>query len=541
VTGQEQQREEVVGVAGLHVPDDVEHAGRIRSRMSADRDTLLAGPADDGGGGEPDLVAGRYRIVRWLGGGGMGRVYAATDLELGVQVALKMLRSGLDGEALERFRREVRLTRRIQHPNVARMFDIGVHGDDKFLTMELVEGDSLAQLAGGRALAWARLQPLAVQICGGLAEAHAQHVLHRDLKPDNVLVERGTGRAVLTDFGIARADGDVGVTRAGIVVGTPRYMSPEQLAGGELDARSDVFSLGVMLFELATGAWPWPGDNPIAIAVAQVTTEPRSMAGADIPPEVAALVMQCLQIDPARRPASAAAIAAELARHAGGPAVRPTPPPFAVPTSPTTTLAVLPIVHAPADAYLADGLLEDLVVSLSALPGVRVSPAGHVPVTVASDPRALGRELDVDQVVFASIRRSPAGLRIVARMISVADGLQIWARRVDCAEADVLATSDELARSVAEALSSHASPRTSPMDPRAVELYLRARGELRRFWGTHAIEAAELLEQAAHHAPSSPAILGALAVARAQAWLMEPSAASPSGTPRRCWDRRSSA
>src|SRR4051812_27331407 len=135
-----------------------------------------------------ELVAGRYRIVRWLGSGGMGRVYEALDTELGEPVALKVLRSGLSDEAIERFRREVKLTRRIQHRNVARMFDIGEHAHDKFLTMELIEGVPLTRELGTE-MAWPRLHDLAIQLCAGLAAAHDAGVIHRDLKPDNVMIE----------------------------------------------------------------------------------------------------------------------------------------------------------------------------------------------------------------------------------------------------------------------------------------------------------------------------------------------------------------
>jgi len=259
----------------------------------------------------PEMVAGRYRIVRWLGGGGMGRVYEAIDSELGERVALKMLRAGLSDDALERFRREVRLTRRIQHRNVARMFDIGEHAGDRFLTMELVDGASLARELG-RAMPWVQLAPLAIQLCEGLAAAHRVGVVHRDLKPDNILIERATERAVITDFGVARSDDDAMVTQAGSIVGTPRYMAPEQLAGHEVDARSDIFSLGVVLYELATGVRPWAGDNAIALAVAQATQPARPIVSSILPPGFVALLERCLECDRRRRPASVGELLATL-------------------------------------------------------------------------------------------------------------------------------------------------------------------------------------------------------------------------------------
>jgi serine/threonine-protein kinase len=521
--------------------------------MSVGDDDTVAGSqptTQDGALADTEVVAGRYKIVRWLGGGGMGRVYEALDTELGERVALKMLRGGLSDDAIERFRREVRLTRRIVHRNVARMFDIGEHGGDKFLTMELVDGDPLTRLIGARIL-WVRLESIARQLCAGLGAAHAAGVVHRDLKPDNVLLERGTERAVITDFGIARSGDDAGVTQVGAIVGTPRYMAPEQLAGRDVDARADIFALGVMLFELATGTRPWAGDNAIAIAVAQATSAPRTIdPGQELPVAFPAIVAACLQIDPARRPNSAEAIddaivsgdvaALERATVAGvlrapptasmAPgALKPDRPstPLArisVPAVPTqaepTSLAVLPIACAPGDEYLADGVLEDLTDVLSTTPGLRVRPAGVVRSHTSPDPREVGHALQVDHVVAATLRRTPAGLRLAARVIGVADGFQIWAHKIDCSEAEILAASEKLVEGIAGALSARAAVPTRPTDARAVDLYLRARAEQRRFWGTHLQTAADLLAQAAEYAPTSPPILGALAHANVQVWVL---------------------
>jgi serine/threonine-protein kinase len=180
---------------------------------------------------------------------------------------------------------------------------------------------------------------------------------------------------------------------------------------------------------------------------------------------------------------------------------------------------VLPIACGKDDEYLADGLLDDLIDTLSTS-GLRVRPAGLVRAGLAEDPRAVGARLAVDHVVAASIRRTPTGLRVTARLIGVADGFQIWAHREDCTEPEILAVSETLGRGVAAALSTRATAVTRPTDPRAVDLYLRARAELRRFWGSHAQAAAELLEQAIEYAPASPPIAGALAYASVQAWVL---------------------
>ncbi len=499
--------------------------------------TLVGVVAPKGGLLDSDKVAGRYAIVRLLGGGGMGRVYEALDGELGERIALKVLHGGLTDEALERFRREVRLTRKIQHRNVARMFDIGDHAGEKFLTMELIDGEALARAVNGQPIPWSKLREAAIQICAGLAAAHACGVVHRDLKPDNVIVELATGRYVITDFGIARGGDDPNVTMVGAVVGTPRYMAPEQLAGRDTDARADLFSLGVMLYEMASGARPWPGDNPIAIAVAQATQPVQPLVAAGVPAEFIALVMQLLAIEPGDRPATAAELVTRLiATEAtdGAPArgSRALTPTTGTPTRPTpvpsgqfrhgveTSLAVMPFACAPGDEYLADGMLEDLIDALSTMPLVKVRPAGLVRGVVEPDVRALGRRLGVEQIASASLRRTPSGLKVSARLTSVADGFQIWAHRADCTEAEIFEQSELLARGIAGALSSRATSATKPTDPRAVDLYLRARAELRQFWGKHARLGADLLRDAARLAPDSPPILGALAYASVQAWVM---------------------
>ncbi len=477
---------------------------------------LVLAPSKPGLPEATELLAGRYQIVRWLGGGGMGQVYEVIDTELDERVALKVLRSGLSNEAIERFRREVKLTRRIQHRNVARMFDIGEHAGEKFLTMELVTGSSLKP--DGKPMAWSELRAIAEQICAGLAAAHAAGVVHRDLKPDNIMIEATTGRAVITDFAIARTVEEPGITQIGGVIGTPRYMSPEALNGEEVDARADLFSLGVMLFELATGERPWSGDTPIAVAVAQATSEPRVMntETTDIPPSFGELVAACLQIDPKARPASALDIGNAIASGIRGVFARPAQRP--APVAATTTLAVLATHCSPGDEYLADGMREDITDTLSTASGLRVRPIGSI--TGTTDPRELGRALAVEHVVVSSLRRTPQGLRISARLINVADGFQIWAHRVDCAEAEILVQAEALARGVANALSARAVEATRPTDPRAVEAYLRGRAELRHFWGVHITRAADQLEQAVEYAPTSAPILGAYAFAAVNAWVM---------------------
>ena len=277
------------------------------------------------------LYAGRYQIEREVGRGGMGTVYRALDVMVGDVVALKVLdRSVIGGsDQMEWFRREVRLARRITHPNVARTHDMGEQAGAHYITMEFVEGTTLQDLLraavpagegegeGKRrrvALEPARAARVALAVAEGLAAAHAAGVVHRDLKPANVLIER-TGRVVLTDFGIARALSDEGAgARTMGVVGTPLYMAPEQLTGVAVDVRADVYALGLIVFEMLTGALPFAGETPIATALARLTQpapDPRVNCPG-LPAPLAELVLQCLAADAVHRPPTATAVAERL-------------------------------------------------------------------------------------------------------------------------------------------------------------------------------------------------------------------------------------
>ncbi len=261
------------------------------------------------------MLAGRYRIVSLLGRGGMGEVYRADDLRLGQPVALKFLPESLrrDPGRLERFHAEVRLARQVSHPNVCRVYDIGEADGQPFLSMEFVDGEDLqsllrriGRLPGDKGIQFAR------QLCAGLAAAHDAGVLHRDLKPANVMID-GRGRARITDFGLAAIAGDVRGAEAR--AGTPDYMSPEQLAGRDVTVRSDLYSLGLVLYETFTGRIPFErGDTPAGVAGIRGSCTPKSPGSVleGIDPAVERAILRCLETDPQRRPPSALAVAAAL-------------------------------------------------------------------------------------------------------------------------------------------------------------------------------------------------------------------------------------
>ena len=246
----------------------------------------------------------------------MGKVYRALDKKLGEEVALKLIKPEIssDKETIQRFSNELKLARKIAHRNVGKMYELMEADGTHFITMEYVPGQDLrglirqtGQLTAAKALSIAR------QVCEGLAEAHALGVVHRDLKPGNILIDKD-GNARIMDFGIARSLKAKGITGLGVMIGTPEYMSPEQVEGKEVDQRSDIYSLGIILYEMLTGQVPFEGDTPLAIAVKHKTEVPRDprLVNAQIPEDLSRVVLKCLQKDKEKRYQSANELYLEL-------------------------------------------------------------------------------------------------------------------------------------------------------------------------------------------------------------------------------------
>jgi len=260
--------------------------------------------------------AGRYQIIEELGHGGMGRVYKVFDTDIKEKIALKLLRPeiALEKETVERFSNELKLARKIRHKNICGMFDLGKAEGTTFITMEFVPGEDLkkfirksGQLGAGRAVS------ITKQVCEGLAEAHHLGVVHRDLKPQNIMVDED-GNARIMDFGIARSLSGKSITGAGVMIGTPEYMSPEQVEGKEADQRSDIYSLGIILYEMLTGRVPFEGDTPFTIGVkhkSEIPRDPRDL-NTQIPQDLSRLVLKCLEKDKAKRYQTAQELHADL-------------------------------------------------------------------------------------------------------------------------------------------------------------------------------------------------------------------------------------
>jgi serine/threonine-protein kinase len=441
-------------------------------------------------------------------------------------------------DMLARFRQEVKLARRVTHRNVARTFDIGEHAGEKFLTMEYVDGESLgARVASRGALPIAEAVGLASEICAGLAAAHAAGVVHRDLKPDNVLLARD-GRVVITDFGIARVvEPDArGLATVGVATGTPAYMAPEQVEGGAIDARVDLYAVGEILFEMLTGALAWSGASMVQVAAARLHRPPPNprQLRADIPDALVAIVARAMARRPDDRHPSAAALAADLAgltlpQVSVGPSapsrevlVRSAGPAAArnetLPHDKTLAVLLFRNIGPTDDAYLAEGLTEDVIDGLSRVSGVRVRPFGVVQNLPerSDDPCSMGKKLDVQVVVDGSVRRMGETLRVTARLVSVNDGFQLWAARFDKPVSAFLEVGDEIADAIARALlvERKAAPREAPTDPAALELYLRARHEMKVSYREGTQRAIALLAEALRLAPRDPIILCGFAMAQ---------------------------
>jgi len=272
--------------------------------------------------GRGTTIAERYEIIEELGKGGMGRVYKVRDAEINEDVALKLLKSEIasDEKTIERFRNELKIARRVSHKHVCRMYDIGKEEERYFISMEYVEGEDLkSHIKRKGRLSTDDAISIAIQVCEGLGEAHRLGVVHRDLKPQNIMIDK-EGQAKIMDFGIARSVEAPGVTATGMIIGTPSYISPEQAEGEEADHRSDIYALGVILYEMMTGEVPFKGETALSVALkhkAQLPTDPRKW-NPEISDDFSRLILICMEKDRERRYQSAETLLADLRNIAEG-------------------------------------------------------------------------------------------------------------------------------------------------------------------------------------------------------------------------------
>jgi serine/threonine protein kinase/tetratricopeptide (TPR) repeat protein len=452
---------------------------------------------------------GPYEIVGPLGAGGMGEVYRARDPRLGREVAVKVLPEPFaqDPERRARFEREARAVAALSHPNILAIHDYGTHGAVTYAVMELLEGQTLRGRLAQGPLPWREAAEVGAAVADGLAAAHAKGIVHRDLKPENLFLT-ADGRVKILDFGLARVDREPteqqetgpyppAQTAPGTVMGTIGYMSPEQVRGLPVDARSDVFSLGCVLYEMLAGRRPFQRKTAADTTAAILCDEPGELAGFGIkvPPEVERVIRHCLEKDLERRFPSARDLTVTLrALLSGSNAPEPLAPTALYrgqrqrrPRKVVDSLAVLPLSNASADAdldYLSDGITESIIRTLSQLPELRVMARNTVFRFKGRDvdARAVGRELNVRAVLTGRVLQRGDRLILRAELVDTADGAQLWGEQYNRPLADLLALEEEMAREIVDGLRLRLSEtqrrrlgKRPTVNTEAYQLYLRGR------------------------------------------------------------------
>jgi eukaryotic-like serine/threonine-protein kinase len=505
-----------------------------------------------------------YRILEQLGAGGMGVVYKAHDSRLDRALALKLLPENIaqQPQALERFHREARAASALNHPGICTIYDIGEQDGRAFIAMEFIDGETLRNHIHGKALPGEEVLTFGIQIAEALGAAHAEGIIHRDIKPTNIFITK-RGNAKVLDFGLAKlvpkgiagGDSDSGrepgesTSIVGIISGTPSYMSPEQIRGDELDARTDIFSLGLVMYEMATGRQAFGGGTGGAIIEAVLTRSPVPVRNInpEIPASLEAIIDKALRKDRDQRYQSATDIVAALEllqreidsgpisrEESTRPVLTSTAGPSSSATNPgpsTSTqqtgafrrprvskvigsLAVLPFENVsrdPENEYLSDGIAGSLINNLATVPKLRVMAQSTVFRYKGReiDPQAVGRELNVRAVLTGRVMQSGGALRIGTELVDVATGSQLWGALFDRKPGDIFVIQDEISNEIAAKLRLQLTraekkrlSRRHTEDAEAYRLYLQGRHHWNRWTEEGFYKAIGYFQQAVEKDPS---------------------------------------
>jgi TolB-like protein/Flp pilus assembly protein TadD len=505
---------------------------------------------------------GRYEILSLIGKGGMGEVYRAFDASLQREVAIKIVAHDAagSGDAIRRFEQEARAIARLSHPNVVAVHDFGNEKGSLFIVSELLEGQTLRERLAGGALPARTAIDYALQMTSALSAAHERGIVHRDLKPENVMVLRD-GTVKVLDFGLAKLQQDqpehvsadaptaVLATTPGTVMGTAGYMSPEQLRGATVDARSDLFSLGVVLYEMVEGHRPFGGASVADMMAAVLRNDPPRLKAPDTR-ALEPVIRRCLDKDPGRRYASAAEVRGALDGIGRGSTMVPMPPSFpsagrwitaAVmvlalvtgvaltvsrmrkPVHSVKAIAVLPFENVtgnPDEDYFADGMTDELITSVAQYSGIRVIARGSVmPYRKTKKPlETIARELGVDALVNGTVRRDGQRVRVSAEMVPAGGKEVTWAKSYEGTLADALSLQSSVAEAIAQQIQAHATlsddakkSLSRRVDPEAFLLYQKGR----YFWNQRNAAALrhgiEVFQQAIDRDPTYAAAYSGLA------------------------------
>ncbi|UCE39868.1 MAG: protein kinase [Candidatus Aminicenantes bacterium] len=494
----------------------------------------------------------RYEVIEELGEGGMGIVYKVFDRKIEDKVALKVLAPEIAGDekTIERFRNELKLARKVSHRNVCRMYDLSEEEKTPFITMEFVPGENLKSLIKrvGQ-LSKTKTLSIAKQVCEGLTEAHRLGVVHRDLKPQNVMVD-SEGNARIMDFGIARSIRTKSITETGMIIGTPEYMSPEQVEGVGVDHQSDIYSLGVILFEMLTGKVPFQGETPLSVILKHKTEQPPDPRKFDdqIPVEISQMILKCLEKDKNERYPTADVLLADLVEieknlttiktvgigrkkeKAGKIKDRKIvlmavlaflmvamvitalffyPGVFKGGQKSLNSIAVLPLKNLSrisTQEYLSDGMTQALISNLAQMEALErvISSTSVMQYKDTTKPLPeIARELGVDAVVEGSVMVSQQRVLVSVQLIEARTDRNIWSNSYERDLRDILALQSELARAIAREIKIVVTPAEQarlalarPVNPEAYQLVLRARSLWNKRTQDDLLRAKELFEQA---------------------------------------------